>query len=320
MKKIYFFANNLIERQYSVIKMRANFVLLSTCTIFAVMKAIKFIIIGLLLSHLYGFAGEKRALIVAISEYPAHSGWKPINADNDVAILLNTLKKKGFHENNITVLRDSMATKQHVITAFLSLQKKADVGDFVFIHFSTHGQQMEDDNGDEPDGLDESIVCYDAKMFFSPEYKGENHLRDDEMDALLLPVRKKIGETGNLIVSLDACHSESGTRGDESEEVVRGTSVIFSQNPGYNRKNTDRIPKPPLIQENGMSPITELAATESNRLNYEFKGYGSLTYALCTVWDSYDILPAFSVWSKEIKQKMEEIRPGQTPVFRTTIK
>ena len=273
--------------------------------------------------HLYGYAGEKRALIVAIALYPEHSGWKPINADNDATILLNTLKKKGFSERNITVLRDSMATKQQITAAFQSLEEVAESGDFVFIHFSTHGQQMEDDDGDEPDGLDEAIVCYDAQMFYSPEYEGENHLRDDEIDVLLLPIRKKLGETGNVIVSLDACHSESTTRGEEGEEVVRGTAVVFSPNPGYIRKNTDGISKPPLIQERGLAPITELAASESNKPNYEYKeGYGSLTYALCAVWDKYDILPEYDVWSEEIKQKMNEIlqRPVQTPVFRTTLK
>ena len=286
------------------------------------MKSIYYIIIGLLVFHLCGFAGEKRALIVAISRYPEHSGWNPINAENDANLLLNTLTKKGFNEKSITILSDSMATKKQVVAAFQTLQKTAQSGDLVFIHFSTHGQQMDDDDGDEPDGLDEAIVCYDAKMFYSAEYKGENHLRDDEMDLMILPIRKKIGETGNLIVSLDACHSESATRGyEEDEVVVRGTDYVFSKNRGYERKiNVLHIPKLPLFQESGLSPITELAACESNKQNYEYKGYGSLTYAICTVWDKYDSLPDCHVWLEELRQKMEEIRPGQTPVLRTTLK
>ena len=283
------------------------------------MKTINFIITGMLIFHLCVYAGEKRALIVAISKYPAHTGWNAINADNDVKILCTTLLKKGFSERNITILRDSLAKKQHVVAAFKSLQKAVKAGDFVFIHFSTHGQQMDDDDGDEPDDLDEAIVCYDAQMYYSESYKGENHLRDDEIDVLLRPIRIKLGESGNLIVSIDACFSESATRGENDDiEVVRGTSYVFSPNPrGPGEK---QISKPPLIQERGMSPITELAASESNKQNFEYEGYGSLTYALCAVWDKYDILPAYYVWAEEIKQKMAEIRPGQTPVFRTTIK
>ena len=290
------------------------------------MKSIYFIIVfGLVCFHLCGYAGEKRALIIAISNYPKHSNWNTIHTDNDVKILTNALEKKGFQEKNIVVLYDSMATKRNVVAAFLSLQQKVKAGDSVFIHFSCHGQQMEDDNGDEPDGLDEAIVCYDAEMFYSPEYKGENHLRDDQIDSLITPIRKKLGETGNLTVSFDACHSESATRGNDNDgTVIRGTSTVFSKNARF-KKKPGNIPKPPLRQERGLSPITELAACKSNQDNYECKigdtYYGSLTYALCTVWNKYNTLPACSVWLEEVKKKVEEISPShlQIPVLRTTI-
>ena len=288
------------------------------------MKTIYFILIGLLWFH-YGYAKEKQAMIVAISQYPEHSGWKPIHADNDLKLLVNTLKKKGFHEKNIIVLRDSQATKQGIVAGFHSLQGKVKAGDFVFIHFSCHGQQMEDDNGDEPDGLDEALVCYDAKMHFSAgKYEGENHLRDDELDIYLLPIRKKLGETGQLIVSFDACHSESATRGEEDEGiVVRGTATVFSRN-GYTGPKSGAAIKPPLFQEKGISPITELSACQSNQRNYEYKKgdeyYGSLTYALCTVWDKFVVLPTYDLWSEEVKKVMEKTVPIQTPVFRTTLK
>ena len=275
---------------------------------------------GLFVFHLCGYAGEKRALIVAISKYPDHTGWRQINADNDVKILRNTLLMKGFSENNIIVLLDSMAKKKQVVAAFQSLQKVANTGDFIFIHFSTHGQQMEDDDGDEPDGLDEAIVCYDAQMYYSESYKGENHLRDDEINTLLLPIRKKLGETGNVIVSLDACHSQSTTRAeDDDEDVFRGTSIVFSEKPGFKGYKTD-IPKPDLFQEKGLAPITELAACKSNEVNYEYQKHGFLTYALCTVWDKYPTLPAYHLWSEETAKLMKEKRPYQTPVFRTTLK
>ena len=289
------------------------------------MRAIYFILIGLFCFHAGGYAKEKRALIVAISQYPEHSGWRPIHADNDVKLLLNTLKKKGFLEKNIIVLRDAQASKHGVVAGLQSLQGKVKAGDFVFIHFSCHGQQMEDDDGDEPDGLDEAIVCYDAKMHYSAgRYEGENHLRDDELDAYLRPIRKTLGETGQLIVSFDACHSESATRGeDEDERVVRGTATVFSRS-GTVRPKFGASIKPPLFQEKGLSPITELSACQSNQNNYEYqKGdeyYGSLTYALCTVWDRYSVLPAWHLWSEEVKRSMKEIARWQTPVFRTTLK
>jgi len=288
------------------------------------MKTMYFFLIGLLCFYLCGYAGEKRALIVAISQYPKHSEWNTINADNDAEILVASLEKKGFSGKNITLLRDSTATKKNVVAAFKSLQKSVKTGDFVFIHFSCHGQQMEDDNGDEPDGLDEAIVCYDAKMKYSDNYKGQNHLRDDEIDSLLLPIRKKMGESGNLILSMDACHSESSSRGDDGDDVVvRGTAAIFSR-PGFKPKKVVGDSKLPLLQEKGLSPITELAACRSGESNYEYKkddkSYGSLTYSLCKVWDWHNVLPFFQIWSQEIEQEMKNIVPFQTPVFRTTLK
>jgi len=50
---------------------------------------------------------------------------------------------------------------------------------------------MEDDNGDEVGGLDESLVPYDAEMHFRKgKYEGENHIRDDEKDnSYYYPIR-----------------------------------------------------------------------------------------------------------------------------------
>jgi hypothetical protein len=133
--------------------------------------------------HISGYAAEKRALIVAISEYPKHSGWNSIHADNDLKILIPALEKQGFMKKNILILQNEQASKSGIIQAFNLLNEKSQRNDSVFIHFSCHGQQMENDNDDEADGLDESLILYDAKMHYdSIRYKGENHLRDDEMN------------------------------------------------------------------------------------------------------------------------------------------
>jgi hypothetical protein len=275
--------------------------------------------------HFSGYAGEKRALVVAISEYPKHSDWNPIHADNDLKILIPALEKQGFMKKNIMILQNEQATKNDIVNAFNLLSEKSGQNDSVFIHFSCHGQQMEDDNGDEPDGLDESLIPYDAKMFFKAGiYEGENHLRDDEVDTYLLPVRKKLGNKGNLIVSLDACHSQSGSRGDdEEEECIRGTAVIFSRSPDFKGKGAGDMEDVPLIQRDGLSPITVISACKSNQNNYEYKidneYYGSLTYAICWVWNQQAVLPDYKQWSSALEKKMKEIAPRQSLVLETTL-
>ncbi|MFO0750062.1 MAG: caspase family protein [Myxococcota bacterium] len=73
-------------------------------------------------------------------------------------------------------------------------------------HYSGHGQQIPDDDADEVDGYDESLVPYDNRG----TKDGSNHLRDDELGQLV----KELGaHTDNIVVTLDSCHSGTGTRG-----------------------------------------------------------------------------------------------------------
>ena len=75
----------------------------------------------------------------------------------------------------------NQATHEGIINAFKSLTNQCKRGDQVFIHFSCHGQQMIDQVGDEPDGLTEAMVAYDAKREPTKTYHGQNHFTDDEL-------------------------------------------------------------------------------------------------------------------------------------------
>src|SRR5262249_49864482 len=82
-----------------------------------------------------------------------------------------------------------------------------------------HGQQITDDDGDEIDGYDEALVPYDAPMVprdAPPGYKGERHLRDDEINRVLGELRRKVGPTGNVVLFVDSCFSGTIARGAET--------------------------------------------------------------------------------------------------------
>ena len=96
-------------------------------------------------------AQQRHALIVAIANYPKESGWNSIHSNNDLQILLPQFDRLGFRINTLT---DKQATKKNIIQALQHLIKQLKAGDDVCLHFSCHGQQMEDDNGDEADELD----------------------------------------------------------------------------------------------------------------------------------------------------------------------
>ncbi len=161
----------------------------------------------------------KHAFVVAISNYSPSSGFRHIDADNDLRIIMKLLRQQGFTDT--IVLANGQATKEGFILSFKKLRSNVHPGDIVFIHFSTHGQQIEDLNGDETDGLDEAIALYDSQTTGSNDYKGQNHLIDDDFGIMIEQLRTDLGKEGDLLVMIDACHSGSMSRGLDTA-IIRG--------------------------------------------------------------------------------------------------
>ena len=189
------------------------------------MKLHKTLLFVLLLLCGIANAQNKRALVIGIGDYPEESGWCKIHGDNDISIVTEMLEENGFEQ--VQILCNKAATKKGIIDALDNLAKKATLGDVIYIHFSGHGQQITDLDGDEPDGYDEAWIPYDACKDYSAKYKGQNHIVDDELFDFLNQLRAKVGDKGKIIVVSDACHSGSGSRGDEDEDVVRGVQEKF---------------------------------------------------------------------------------------------
>jgi hypothetical protein len=143
--------------------------------------------IFLLLTLLFcfqAFTQKKLGLIVAVGDYPNGGRWKDLSSINDVRFIKAALLKNGFDLNNVDSLFNEKATKKNILAALDALYAKASENDIVFFHFSGHGQQIQDDNGDEADGYDEALIPYDAQGMYDPvSYNGQNHLRDDELGA-----------------------------------------------------------------------------------------------------------------------------------------
>ena len=164
--------------------------------------------------------GRKLALIIAIAKYPRSSGYARLGSDNDVPLIRAALLRQGFDSSLIRVLADSQATRLGILSALDDLVARARPGDVIVIHYSGHGHQITDDNGDELDGLDEVLVPFDARLDVDPlTYKGEYHIRDDELEPRLAALRAKVSPGGNIVMFIDACHSGSATR---SAMPVRG--------------------------------------------------------------------------------------------------
>lgn len=240
------------------------------------LTAIAFCIFLMLLSAVTLPARERRALLVGIGEYPAESEWTLVHGDNDVRIILEFLLGQGVKAECIEIVTNEEATKKGILSALERLAKTAGKGDVVYIHFSGHGQQVTDLDGDEEDGFDEAWVPYDAgKRYVSRVYGGENHIIDDELNAYLKKLRAKVGPKGRITVVSDACHSGSGSRGLGDDEYFRGTDEKFILPSGSPHRS-------------GRSNTVEwlfIGACKSCQTNYELKApdgkfYGCLSYVI----------------------------------------
>lgn len=253
----------------------------------------------------------KRALIISIGAYPVESGWCTIHGDNDVPLIADALIRRCFNPDKIVTLVNEQATKKNILKKLNQIIDQAQFKDIIYIHFSTHGQQVVDVDGDEEDGLDEAIIPFDAcKTFVKGVYEGKNHLIDDELYKLLSALRKKVGKFGSLVVVIDACHSGDATRGNSSENdsiVVRGTTEVFQA--GSKRSFAAKPLK--------LVDWVVISATQSYQNNYEYKVngsfYGSLSYAIKLTLPDLTSNDDFSDMFKIIQKKREEMNVSRYP-------
>jgi hypothetical protein len=179
-------------------------------------------------------AQTKRALIIAIGNYPnpEKNLWPELSSLHDVPLVEAALQKQNFPKKNIMTCLDNQATKDGILKALDRLIDSSNKGDIVVIHISSHGEQIEDDNIDEEaDGLDECIVPYGAvytpdKSVFNRYSSG--YLRDDDFGDRITRLRNKLGAKGDVLVTLDACHSGSGTRGPATAKSRGSNSPMVS--------------------------------------------------------------------------------------------
>ena len=227
------------------------------------------------------FSQRKRAFLVGISHYDtALTGyqWNNINGVEDVNLLSPILKKQGF---TLTSVIDEQATFQNITSQLSTFINRTKKGDVVYLHFSTHGQPVEDIDGDEEDGWDEAIVPIDAyKLYKKRQYEGKHHLLDDQLNKYVKKLREKIGNTGFLYVVIDACHA--GTSSRANDETVRGTKVGFTYNNKVFKPSVQKKSHYKMESSSKISHVLFLEACRPDQINTEInvsgKRYGPLSY------------------------------------------
>lgn len=173
------------------------------------------------------------ALLVGIDNYPANVT-NLRGCVNDVNRLNDYLKEHVAHTQCIEILKNSDATKENIIRLFRQHLGKAGEDDVVLFHYSGHGSReltAREFNRFSSYRKGETLVCYNSRG------RGGYDLADKELAALLWEVDKK---KPHIVVSLDCCHSGSGTRQEPDDSNIAAVREI----PGRFEDNRDDTPRP----------------------------------------------------------------------------
>ncbi len=274
-------------------------------------------------------AQTKRALIIAIGNYPNPrvNGWPEISSTNDVPLVKAALAKQDF--KNIWTLVDAQATKLGIEKALDKLIDSSKSGDIVVIHISSHGQQIEDDNeNEEEDGLDECIVPYGA--VYSSDLtaftkNADGYLRDDVFGEKITLLRNKLGGKGDILVTIDACHSGTGSRGPATVKSRGGNAPMVSAN--FDKKVRSLKDTKGVFKEATSTALNKDAATyvvisgaQAQEKNYEClddegNTMGSLSYALGKALSTITGKLTYRGLFAQIEDVMREKAPQQKPVL-----
>ncbi len=143
----------------------------------------------------------RKALLVGINDYPGTQN-DLMGCVNDTTNVYDVLVKYfSFAPQDIQMLSDSRARKAAILGGLKSLVAGAKDGDTLVFHYSGHGSQVADMEGDEPDGKDEVLCPYDFDWT-------DGFIKDDDLASLLAELKKGV----RMEIILDSCHSGTGTR------------------------------------------------------------------------------------------------------------
>ena len=193
----------------------------------------------------------RRALLVGVNDYKGISDLR--GCLNDVTNMRNILKTYlGFSNSEIRVLVEQRANKSNILHRLRHMVNNAEAGDTLVFHFSGHGSQIRDRDGDElRDNMDELICPWDMNW-------DNGFITDDHLGEIF----GELPEGVLLEVFLDCCHSGTGLR-----EIGLGRPAeLGPENPTLINPTLDRYLAPPIdIESRSEGEEEELTATRGFR-------------------------------------------------------
>jgi hypothetical protein len=232
-----------------------------------------------------------------------YEGWdgQLVACEADAKDMAALAKKQGF--KSPTLLLTKAATAGAVSNAILSAAKALKSGDMFFLTYSGHGGQVYDTNGDEPDRMDETWVCYDRQLV------------DDE----LYEMWGKFKSGVRIVVLSDSCHS--GTVLREIPAFISGGARIRAMpttvmrkvqkaHAGLYRQIQDRHRAAENAKIN--ASVLLISGCMDNQTSRDGDRNGLFTGTLKTVWNGGRFKGGYRKLRDAIVSKMP---PDQTPNY-----
>ena len=236
-----------------------------------------------------------RALLVGINEH-RHNELR--GCLNDVESMRQCLLNNGFDIMDIKTLRDHQATKEAILSSLKRMIDDATEDDHLVFSFSSHGSQVPDTSGDEPDGLDEILVTYCPGDF---DWQPENYISDDEMRGLLSNFRG-----GSIDLVFDCCHSGTGTR---DGDVSRCIPIPIPFTSGWHPRH--------LLKDLEQDNVALWAGSRSNQTSADAwiggKFQGAMTWGFCHTLTNWPILMNRNTYHEQICQVLRMNGYDQEP-------
>ena len=247
----------------------------------------------------------KFALLIGVGHYKHLPASEQLDGcANDVAAMRDVLQQRfAFPKNDIISLLDEQATSDSIRAGMQELTKRAAAvprGQLlqVVFHFSGHGSQVADQaegdvDSDEIDGLDETLVPYDALS-----QGGEQDLRDDELNAFAEAISSN--PNARLCFVLDCCHSGSGARGTTKlRRLSRGLRTLPEDMPAERRVREKQLPE----------RVVMISACRAQEVEPEYQD-GDKTYGLLTRFVVQSLTQTKSVSALNYEQLRQAILHG----------
>ncbi|MEM1204968.1 MAG: caspase family protein [Acidobacteriota bacterium] len=254
---------------------------------------------------------ERRALLVGIDRYPGHGPEAQLQgAERDVEQMADLLTDRfGFPAQGLRLLRGEEASRRRIVAAMEDLVETVGKGDVVAFHWSGHGSRITDREGDEPEGLDETLVPVDSSR--------EGPCLDITDDEIRWWLARLEARGGLVTLILDCCHSGHAHRLGR----LRARRVAADRRPAH------RLPPSPVPSGDGQGGWLPrprrhllLAACRDDQLAYERPleaggVHGHWTYALLRALHACEPeATAEEIFERAQRRVLLEC-PGQEPLL-----